>query len=62
MVQWASPGRPPQPAGGAEESDSGSFCSAWRGGAQHEEPPVPGTYGRRREQRKREGGEERRKN
>lgn len=41
--QWAPPGSSPQPAGGAEESDSGCVCTAWTGSAQHEEPPLPGT-------------------
>lgn len=40
--QRAPFGCSPQPAGGAEESDAGGVCPARRGGAQHEEPPVPG--------------------
>lgn len=43
LLQWAASGGAAQPAGGADKSDPGCVRSDGRGGAQHEEPPVPGS-------------------
>lgn len=42
LPQGPSSSCPPQPAGGVAEPHPGGCCTAWRGGAEQEEPSIPG--------------------